>query len=236
ISEARSLMASLLVLSRTISAICTAWAWWTIMSRAKPASAESLSGGTEANSSASAMLAARVATTASSRSGLFCREGGRSLRDVCSISVFYSPNRGDRTPPHPCEPNCGDRRRTRISPALASRAGENVPHRRALGGDLAPSRAPAASFPALLAPLLVPHPVSLASRPLAVGPLAERPEGCSQRRQKGEQGSKGGHMIVPQQPCLGGLPPNPLHQLAVYLYPGGMLHGEHIPFSRRREP
>src|SRR5215210_8631918 len=34
---------------------------------------------------------------------------------------------------------------------------------------------------------------------------------------------------------LGSLPPNPLHQLAVYLYPGGLLHGRLIPFSRRRE-
>ena len=49
-SEASSLMASLFVLSLMISAICTAWPWWTIMSRAKPASAEPLSGGKEANS------------------------------------------------------------------------------------------------------------------------------------------------------------------------------------------
>src|ERR671913_767077 len=34
-SEASSLMASLFVLSLMISAICTAWPWWTIMSRAK---------------------------------------------------------------------------------------------------------------------------------------------------------------------------------------------------------
>ncbi len=35
---------------------------------------------------------------------------------------------------------------------------------------------------------------------------------------------------------LGGMPPNPLHQFAVYLYPGGLLHGRLIPFSRHREP
>src|SRR5215212_1334222 len=82
-SKARSLMESLLVLSLMILAIWTAWAWWTIISRAKPASAESLPGGWEANSSASATPAADKDTTASSTSGVFCREDGeRSLRDA----------------------------------------------------------------------------------------------------------------------------------------------------------
>jgi hypothetical protein len=94
-SAARSLMASLLVLSRTISAIWTAWPWWTIISRAKPASAESLAGSWEAKSSASATPAASKDTTASSTSGVFCQEDGeRSLRGVLSMPVFYSPNRG----------------------------------------------------------------------------------------------------------------------------------------------
>ncbi len=83
-------MAPLLVLSLTISAIWAAWAWWTIMSRAKPASAESLPGGTEASSSANATPAARTATTASSRRGLFCQEGGGgSFRGVCSMRILY---------------------------------------------------------------------------------------------------------------------------------------------------
>ena len=89
-------MESLLFLSRMISAIWTAWAWWTIISRAKPASAESLDGGWEANSSASAMHAATKDTTASSTSSVFCQEDGeRSLRGVLSMRVFYSPNRPD---------------------------------------------------------------------------------------------------------------------------------------------
>jgi hypothetical protein len=86
-------MESLLVLSLIISAIWTAWAWWTIMSRAKPASAESLDGGWEANSRASATPPTRTDATASSKSGPFCREEGeRSLRGVGSMTVFYSPN------------------------------------------------------------------------------------------------------------------------------------------------
>src|SRR5215218_6460138 len=97
-SAARILIVSLSVPSRTISAIWTAWPWWTIMSRAKPASAESSPGGWEANSSASATPAATKDTTASSTSGVFCREDGeRSLEGVVSMAVFYSPNRGGVT-------------------------------------------------------------------------------------------------------------------------------------------
>src|SRR5215211_4773180 len=89
------------------------------MSRAKPASAESLPGGTEANSIASAAPAAKTATTASSRSGLFCREGEvRSLRGVGSIRIFYSLNRGDGTPRYSCGPNFLELRQgeVRLSP------------------------------------------------------------------------------------------------------------------------
>jgi hypothetical protein len=93
-------MESLFVLSRMISAIWTAWAWWTFMSRAKPASAESLPRGWEVNSSASATPAASMDTAASNTSGPFSRgERGRSLGGVGSMPLFYSPNRGDRTPP-----------------------------------------------------------------------------------------------------------------------------------------
>src|SRR5215203_3840686 len=93
-SEARSLLESLSVLSRTISAVCTAWPWWTIISRAKPASAESLPGGWEASSSASATPPATKDTTATTTNGVFWWEDGeRSLGGVLSMAVFYSPNR-----------------------------------------------------------------------------------------------------------------------------------------------
>jgi hypothetical protein len=140
-------MSSLLVLSLTISAIWTAWAWWTIISRAKPASAESLPGGTEANSIASAVPAAKTATTASSRSGLFCLLGeGRSLRGVGSIRIFYSPNRSDGTPRYSCAPNFRELRKAevqlpRILLLRLSEKGKRVPRSWISEGAKRPNKA-----------------------------------------------------------------------------------------------
>src|SRR5215211_7667607 len=114
------------------------------MSRAKPASAESLPGGTEANSIASATPAARTATTASRTSALFCPEGGgRSLRGVGSMRLFYSPSRGDWTPPYPCEPNFLELRKAEVQlrriplPRLSEKGASD-----ALSVDLAGIRRP----------------------------------------------------------------------------------------------
>src|SRR5215208_4096463 len=82
-------IASLCVLSRTISAIWTAWAWWTIMSRAKPASGESSAGGLEANISASAAPAARRETRVSRTRGIsLARYEEGVLCRVGAIRIF----------------------------------------------------------------------------------------------------------------------------------------------------
>lgn len=75
----------------------------------------------------------------------------------------------------------GHRRRARWAALVASCAGETGPYRVALLGDLAVGRAPPAPIVAL--------PFALACLFLAVGPLAERPEGCPEHRPQGEQGA-----------------------------------------------
>jgi hypothetical protein len=59
------------------------------MSRAKPASGESLPGGREATSNARAATAARTAMSASSRSGVLRRDGEPDLCCLGSMQVFY---------------------------------------------------------------------------------------------------------------------------------------------------
>ena len=88
-SEARSLIASLCVLSRTISAIWTAWAWWTIMSRAKPASAESSPGGLVTSRAAVAPAEQPARRTSTRMTTSQRRDEERSLRGVGSMRVVY---------------------------------------------------------------------------------------------------------------------------------------------------
>jgi hypothetical protein len=66
-SVAKILICSSSVLSRTISAISTAWAWWTDMSRANPASADESPGGLLERNNAREAAARKTATPARSR-------------------------------------------------------------------------------------------------------------------------------------------------------------------------